>query len=55
MAVEPHCSKCCPVEEPALAEPDRLSSGAAAWVLGVATLLVGGYVLLMWGASRLFG
>ncbi|MGW7516238.1 hypothetical protein ACWGJ2_11660 [Streptomyces sp. NPDC054796] len=51
---EPHCSKCCPVKPPKPDAPEPIPSQAAAWLLLIVVLVLGGYAGLMYVASQVF-
>ncbi|MER6999390.1 hypothetical protein [Streptomyces sp. NPDC000410] len=52
---DPHCSKCCPVEPETPAAPEPLPPAAVAAVLLMALVVVGGWLVVIWMGTSLFG
>ncbi|WAP60329.1 hypothetical protein [Streptomyces sp. S465] len=51
MPEDPHCSKCCPVEQPEPPEPWSPPSVVYLWLAIVAVVMVGGWGLIVWGLA----
>ncbi|MGW2559508.1 hypothetical protein ACWCXB_09725 [Streptomyces sp. NPDC001514] len=51
---DPHCSKCCPVEPEAPAEPEPLPPAAIMTALVGAVVVVGGWLGVIWMGTSLF-